>query len=213
MSTANLFNTVKTRIKQHMVLLSITHLLERIGIKIAPYYLTIESLPAETDIKFDAGLNSLNSRILTPPEVTAMYSSPELRNFSDTINKRLSEGCLCFALVQDTEVAAFMWCNLQYCESDFIKFKLQDNEAYLFGARTMNKFRGSNMAPFLRMQLYRYLTNTGRTKYYSITEYFNKPARHFKNKVKAKHLRLSVYINIFNRIKWNIKLREYVIQK
>jgi hypothetical protein len=209
MSSLGLFNTIKTRIKQHMVLLSITHLLERIGIKIAPYYLTLESLPAEKAIKFDAALKSLSSRILTPPEVAAMYSSPELKNLAGSISRRLKEGCLCFALERNYEIAAFMWCNLQYCDTDFIKFKLQDNEAYLFGARTMDKFRGSNMAPFLRIQLYRYLTDTGRTKYYSITEYFNEPARNFKKKLKAKHIRLSVYFCMFNRLKWNIKLRDY----
>jgi hypothetical protein len=125
------------------------------------------------------------------------------------IESWLKSGCLCFALKFNNEYAAFMWCNLHQCNSDLSPFPLNPGEAYLFRARTMDAYRGKNLAPFLRYELYKHLTEKGCSVFYSITECFNTPAANFKKKLKAQNIKLCFYIGLFRRRLLNITLKEY----
>ena len=79
-----------------------------------------------------------------------------------------------------------MWCNLEKCDSNAITFKLREDEAYLMDARTFASYRGMNLAPYLRVELYRHLRKMGRTRFISVTDYFNTAAQRFKEKLNAK---------------------------
>lgn len=65
-------------------------------------------------------------------------------------------------------------------------FRLKEDEAYLNFMYTYNEFRGQNLAPYLRYHCYKMLEKENKLKLYSISEYFNKPAINFKEKLKAK---------------------------
>ena len=121
----------------------------------------------------------------------------------------LDERCLCFGLKLKGEIAAYMWCNLHRCHSRIAKFPLKEDEAYLCSAVTLKAYRGRNLAPLLRYELYRYLNQIGRTNFYSITEYFNTPARKFKEKLGARQLRLSLHIRLGSRYQRNMTLKKY----
>ena len=102
-----------------------------------------------------------------------------------------------------------MWCNLRKCDDESLSFPLKDDEAYLFDARTFKVYRGKNLAPYLRYQLYKCLEQLGRTKFFSITLALDTSALNFKKKLKAKPLNLYLYVNLFQRFTWNIPLRSY----
>jgi hypothetical protein len=195
--------------KQRTPLLSLAHLLERTGLKIVPYYILRESLfdLRESDVEPD--LKPLVSGFLSGPEIEGLYAGPELIGLRDEMHRWNDKDCLCFGLKHNEKIIAHMWCNLNRCNIDLISFPLQPDEAFLFRVRTLKAYRGRNLAPFLSYRLYKSLLAMKRTKYFSAIEYFNTPAVIFKKKLKARPLRLGLYIGLFGKIKWNIKLKEY----
>ncbi len=89
-------------------------------------------------------------------------------------------------------------------------FPLKNDEAYLFRARTMNAYRGKNLAPFLRYELYKKFAEMGYNQFYSITEYFNAPAAKFKKKLNAQNIKLCFYLGLFHKRLFNVTIKEYV---
>lgn len=200
---------IRLRVRERMVLLSLAHLLEKTGIHITPYYITQELLSDEVELSLEPKLKPLVSGFLSISEIERMYSHPEIRRMAGEIRNWSIDNCLCFALKYNEEIVAYMWCNLRRCNSKFSSFLLNEDEAYLFRTRTFNAYRGKNLAPFLRYQLYRSLIEMRRTKFYSITEYFNIPATNFKKKLKAKHIKLCLYFGLFNKRLLSVTLKKY----
>jgi hypothetical protein len=192
-----------------MVLLTVSHGLERIGIKIVPYYITLELLPDQVELNLPPELKGAISGFLTEPEIERVYNEPEISGLRKEMHQWRDKDCLCFGLKHDEKVLSYMWCNLQRCNSDMASFPINKDEAFLFRARTMNAYRGKNLAPFLRYQLYKSLSEMGRIKYYSITEYFNTPAGNFKKKLNARPLKLCLFCGLFGKIKGNITIKNY----
>lgn len=199
----------KNSVKQRTMRLSLSHLLERTGLKIVPYYVMRESLfdLSESDVEPD--LKPLVSGFLSDSEIEGLYAGPELISLRDEMHRWKDKDCLCFGLKHNEKIIAHMWCNLNRCNIDLVSFPLQPDEAFLFRVRTLKAYRGQNLAPFLSYQLYKNLHEMNRTRYFSVIEYFNTPAVIFKRKLKARPLRLGLYIGLFGKIKWNIKLKEY----
>jgi len=209
MSLISLATMIRVRVRERMVLLSLFHLLEKIGIRITPYYITQEFLSNEVELNLEPKLKPAVGGFLSISEIERMYSRPEIKSLAGEIRNWRDDNCLCFALRHNEEIVAYMWCNLSRCNINFFPLPLKDDEAYLFGARTLSAYRGKNLAPFLRYQLYKSLNMMRRTKFYSITEYFNSPAVGFKKKLGAKHIKLCLYFGLFNKCLWNFTLIEY----
>ena len=191
--------------------LSISELLEKIGIKIALFYVTRESLEDNVALNTEPKLGPITCSFLSPTEVKELYySNEEIKSLAKEADNWLKTGCLCFALKHDKQYAAYTWCNLRQCNSDLYPFPLKRDEAYLFRARTMIAYRGKNLAPFLRYELYKNLVEKGYTRFYSITGYFNDVAINFKRKLKAKNIKLCLYVGLFDRRMLTITLKEYL---
>jgi hypothetical protein len=205
-----IIDQLRAKRRHHLVLQSLSRVLGCKGIEIAPYYVTHESLKHETEPSVDPELGPVAACLLSPAEIEEVYTHPESRVMGDEATL-LDERCLCFGLKVKGEMAAFMWCNLHRCHSRITRFPLKEDEAYLCSAVTFTAYRGKNLAPLLRYELYRYLNQIGRTNFYSITEYFNTPARKFKEKLGARQLRLGLHIRLFNRCDWNITLKRFRI--
>jgi GNAT superfamily N-acetyltransferase len=178
------------------------------GIEIVPYYLTQESLEPGIAPEVDPELGPVTAWVLSPAEVEELFTHPEAKAMGNK-ERLLRERCFCFGLRLDGGIAACMWCNVHRCHSELTSFPLKENEAYMCSAVTFKAYRGRNLAPFLRCELHRYLKQMGRTKLYSITEFFNTPALKFKEKLGAKQVKLGLHIRLFNRCRWNITLRRY----
>jgi len=192
-----------------MVQLSISKILGKLGIKTALFYITRELLDDNVELNLEPKLKPITCGFLSPSDVKELYSKTEISNLAEEFDAWLESGCLCFALKYNQEYAAYMWCNLHECNSDFYPFPLKQGEAYLFKARTIIEYRGKNLAPFLRYQLYNKLIEMGYTTFYSITGYFNKSAVNFKRKLKAQNIKLCFHIGLFHKLMLNITLKEY----
>ena len=159
-------------------------------------------------INIDPGLFPCEPILLQKEEIQKIAEHPEVGHSSESLMSRLKDGCQCFGLDYQSEIAAYMWCNFRECKS-WSTFKLNSNELYLFDARVFKKFRGLNLAPYLRVHLYRYFINKGYDTFYSVTDYFNTPAKKFKKKIGAKNFRLMMCIKLFNIYEFHFQIREY----
>jgi GNAT superfamily N-acetyltransferase len=110
-----------------------------------------------------------------------------------------ASGKLCFGLRDGPRLVAKTWCDVK--EVNYLPAwrKLESNEAYLFAAYSDPEYRGRNLAPMLRAASYESLRQKGFDRFYSFSEYFNLPARRFKQKLGAveEDLRIEVRLGRF----------------
>jgi hypothetical protein len=202
----NIIERAKHLSRHHLILRSVFARLRYIGLQVVPYYITREYL--------DPGLEPILGPGLGPVEVSLLSASEfnDLRGRGFEIGriKLDAQHLLCFGLKIGGEIGACVCCNLRECHS-YLDFPLKEDEAYLFNAATLGSHRGKNLAPFLRYEVYRRLNRLGRSKFYSITEFFNAPAVTFKQKLGARHQKLNLYLLFFNRWQRNITLKTYRI--
>lgn len=200
---------LRDKFRHRHVLQSLLKFLGRHHIDILPYYVTYESLKPEAEPSVDPDLGPVTTCLLSPAEIEEVYAHPDSEVWANEKETLLDEHCLCIGLKLKGNIAAYMWCNLNRCHSRLNAFPLKEDEAYLCSADTLKAYRGRNLAPLLRYELYRYLNRMGRTNFYSITEYFNIPAQKFKKKLGARPLRLNVHIRLGSKYERDITLKRF----
>ncbi len=178
------------------------------GIRITPFYLTLEERPP-TPPSISEDSAAFSSVILGPEDMKIIAAIP-LRTFTEEdLLERLNKGCMCVGIMCHKNLAAFSWANLQECTFDGCRFALKSNEAYMFDAFTLLQYRGRGLATVARYRVYAELGKLGRTRYYSISDAFNKPSLRFKEKLGARKLWLGLLVKLFNRWKFTLKLKHY----
>lgn len=175
------------------------------------FYIVWEGLSDEDGLNVKPKISPCDVIFLRPSEIKKISENPEVPETEDTLLKRLSAGWLCIGIKHYDEIAAYMWCSLRECIYPHLSFYLSKDEACLMDARTFSSYRGKNLAPYLRVQFYKHLREMGRTKFISISEYFNTPSLRFKKKLNAKLKRLYVCIYLFKKYKKVIPLKSYKI--
>jgi len=177
----------------------------------APFYLTKEGLDLQvgTEIIPKIRIDDWGLVFLGPSDMKQVSETPGVKETEQELLKRLETGCLCLGLKNRSSIIGHMWCNLSTCDSPLLAFPLKQNEAYLTGALTIEEYKGKNIAPYLRYHFYKLLHEMGRTELCSVTEYFNKPAIKFKEKLRARPSRLYLYLCFLKRYRTVILLRRY----
>ncbi len=178
-------------------------------IVIKPYYLIQEFLFEEENLNLRLKLDGCTVGFLTPTEIKAISANPEVPDSEDDLLKRLTNGCQGFGIKHNGEIIAYMWCNLRECNHWSLPFLLKEDEAYLFDARTFKAYRGNNLAPYLRYQLYEHLKGIGRNKFFSISVALDTSSLNFKKKLKAKPIKLYLYVDVLQRFHWTVQLKHY----
>ena len=198
---------IPKRIQDGQVLFSIRNLLIRVGIHIGPYYWVREgAYPIdEPDIRLDPTKCKVSYFDLKELEEIKKTET----SFGSDFTGLLKDGQKCLGIKVDDEIAAFMF--IQYDDLLFRgrMFRLDENEVYLQNMFTYEKFRGKNLAPYLRFHCYQLLNKEGIDNIFSVTTYFNKSAMNFKKKLKAQNLQLNLYLILFKKYTWNYTLRNY----
>jgi GNAT superfamily N-acetyltransferase len=121
----------------------------------------------------------------------------------------LEEGKLCYGMHDGARLIAKTWCDLDAFSYPPAHRTLDPDEAYLFAAYIDPDYRGHNLAPALRSACYAALRAQGRTRLSSYTDYFNQPARRFKQKLGAVEEQLCLHIDLFGKWSRTITLKRY----
>jgi len=197
------------KIRYRIVIQEALERLSRGGIQIQLYLLALEGLSGRQLPQWESGFSEYRVGFLDPDEVQMAAMIPGRATAKETFLQRLRENKKCFGVKHGEQVVAYTWCDLAECHRPGNRFPLKHNEAYLFDAFTSRKFRGKDIAPYMRYQCYKELAKMRRHRLYSVTSYFNRSARRFKEKLDAKSLELCLFVNLFKKWHFNIRLRKY----
>jgi hypothetical protein len=203
-------NKLRDAFRYKKLLLVTMDQLSKIGFQFTPYFLTLESTLRIPYIKLSGELQSAAWGVSTVADIEKIRNHPETIWFDRFEHALQDDDCICFTLKQNEEIMAFMWCNFDRCPL-IQDLKLKADEAYLFGVFTYAKYRGKNLAPYLNSQIYKALSEMGRTRLFSLTVCFNRPALNFKKKLHARYVKTGLFIKLFHKIKWDICLKEYPV--
>jgi ribosomal protein S18 acetylase RimI-like enzyme len=173
--------------------------ISKTGIMISPVYLVEERLHEGICPEVPANLTNCTIDYLTKDDVQTIADLP-LRNIKrEKFIGQLDQGQRCLAMKCNGELAAFIWIDRMKCSLSGCGFKLNDNEAFLFDAYTVAKFRGRGIAPYLRYECYKRLAEEGRTNIYSAVDVFNGSALKVLKKLNARKLELWMRIFFFGK--------------
>ena len=179
--------------------------LKKVGIRIEPF-LTVregEGCAAPTDIPDHFRLGFLG-----------IDDIDELLRLEPALNRRkltrwFEKGILCFGIWDEANLVAKMWCDPNEFNYPPNYRKLDDDEVYLFAAFSDPEYRGQGLAPLMRGAGYAALRDKGKSRFYSYTEFFNTPARRFKEKLGARNELLRLHIGLFGKWSKTLTLRRY----
>jgi len=180
--------------------------LKKIGFIITPFYLYEEGLSGDIWKSRKDNFDQYEIGFLSPPDMKEIAALSR-GDFSseEKLLARLNDGQKCFGAKYQGKIVAFTWSNFESCDSSLYKFRLRDDEAYLWDAFTIPSSRGKGIAPYLRLRFQKKLETLGRNKSYSITLFFNRPAISFKKKLNARPIFLG--INLASRRKCYLSLK------
>lgn len=182
--------------------------LAKIGLNIMPYYWVQEEITKAQEPVIKGENKDFHFKTLNQQNITSVLSKIDSIN-EKKINESLNKGQEMVGLENNGNIAAYMFIELNDFTHQNHVFEIKKHEAYLLNMFTFDEFRGKNLAPYLRYCSYRYLETKHINTKYSISNYFNKSAIRFKQKLNSKHIKLYVYIELFKLVKWHFRLKKY----
>lgn len=207
---ASLFKKIVSKTRHGLILQSIRNKLIFIGIDFSPYYWYQEGINSTKKPEIKGSIKDYSLQTLGPGDMEMLDKIDN--GWSSSKNKipALMEGSeKCIALKHKDEIAAFMWINFKEFNYKSVVVPLKSNEAYLTYMFTDERYRGNNIAPYLRYKSYEMLKDMGRNVLYSMSICFNAPAVKFKEKLDAKKVKLILVIQLFSKYHWSFKLKSY----
>lgn len=195
------------RIRHGLVLMTLLNVLRRTGMVLFPYWIELEGLDrcAEPALKDDPNLYHLEK--LETQEIQRLY---QLLNWNpDDLRERLNSRYGGIGLYRGDQLAAITMMRFDSFDFQGKRFELGPQEAYLENMYTFERFRGMNLAAYVRYQSYRMLADEGITRCYSITQCFNRSSLKFKAKLNARHLEKWLHIGLFKKYSWNLQIKRY----
>lgn len=188
---------------------SMRYRLKSLGIDIAPYYLIEEGHDFIPSREFKQGAREYVYEFLGPGDMAAVKELTTWKSTEEHWLSLLKEGKKCFAARYNGRIVASMWIALDECSTEWGKFKLNHNEAYLFSMCTDENFRGQHIASYLRYESYQALKSMGRDCLHSYSSAFNKSSIKFKKRLNARTSKFGVYVEIFEKIRRNFMIKDY----
>jgi hypothetical protein len=175
-----------------LILQYVRDLLATIGIDIKLFYWVQEWVSDLSSPPLPDSLQGYSFEFFGPNEIKSILAGEDQGISEETMLRWLKEGKKCFGMKNGEEIVAVTW--FDFAQSNFKGYpvEMKQNEVYLFNLYTLKKFRGNNLAPFLRYQSYQVLRKMGKNTFYSVSEYCNAPSIKFKKKLNSRFLKLGV---------------------
>jgi hypothetical protein len=191
---------LKMKYKHSHFLRLVFDVVSKLGIRISPLFIFQETADPLQYAHFrPEDFKEYEMGFCGPEDIKIMALIPGRQFTENELLNRLREGQRCLGLKKNGKLVAFSWCNLNEFSFLFDRWPLNYDEAYLHDAYTEVDCRGKGIAPYLRYHLCRELEKIGRTKLYSLSDYFNTPAVNFKLKLNAKKIKLNLYVGFFGK--------------
>ena len=197
------------KIRDNSILRILHDGLVKIGINISLFYLVEEGLHLQIVPVVFNEFTGYKVEFLNEDELNIIMDIPEKTYKKEFLIKRFKRGSKCLLIKKNDKVIGYTWFNLYACNTPFFKFSLKENEAYLFDAYVLMEYRGKRIAPFIRYQCYKELHKLNRTVFYSISDYLNNQSIRFKEKLNAKFLSLTLYVNLFNKFTFKRLIKKF----
>lgn len=200
-------NKAKAKIKHGMFLYGFSNFLAKYGVSIEPYYWIQEG---KLDNSF---LNSFRNtysdhacKFLNIDEIRFLSEATPHANVEGNL-RNINSGQKCIGLEIKGEVVSYMFIEFNSVVFNYQTFFLKKDEAYILNLYTFEKYRGKSFASVLRMESHKLLLQQGINKLYLITNCLNKASLKVNEKLKAKNLAIYLYINLFDRFRWNFLIK------
>lgn len=184
--------------------------LQKIGIDVMPYVVYREhmrssgaGLPSELKIE----------RITINNARYAVNRFPAGNATSEIWLKRITEGDIGLLMSHEGEPVGYTWTDTRtfHLRSAKPLFMLNDKQAYLANTFIVPQARGRRLSLPLRHHMYAELDSMGYEDFFSISEFFNTPAKKFKRRLGATPLELRLSVELFRR--WECDIRVYQYEK
>jgi len=151
--------------------------------------------------KLPAPKPTLDFMWLERKEIDAVHALEPWRNRA-RVESWFEEGQRVYGVKDGSRLVGRTVCDLKNFSMDGVDRPLESDEAYLHSACVHPDYRGRDIAPLMRGACYRALREEGYERFYSVTKFFNKPARRFKHKLGAVDEALLFYIDFFHKRYW-----------
>jgi hypothetical protein len=195
------------KIQENKVLIGIYRAVSSV-VQLIPYYIMEEFYVDQGKINLLLEKEDSEIALLTRDDMVFLGNHEESNESTQEMIHWLDAGEICLALKYKGEIASYSWCDLGYLEYKGKRTPLRKNEAYLFNARTYQRFRGKNLAPYVRNELCRYLKTKGIDRFLSITLWRNTASMRFKQKSGAKPIELYLYVGLFRKYPMHFRLKK-----
>lgn len=176
-------------------------------IELIPYYIMEEFYVEQKKMISPLPGEDIKISILTHDDMEFLGNHEESNETKQKLIRLLEGGCLCLAVRYKGEIAAYSWCDPNYLRYKGRTLVLKRNEAYLFDARTYKAFRGKNLAPYIRQELYTLMKERGIERFLSISLWSNTASMKFKQKLGAKPIALFLYVGFLRKYHFHFRLR------
>ena len=204
----NRVKSILTIIKHGMFWHGVRNNFARLGLDVMPYHwskTTIQSVEAPTHKANDLDLKF------------SVFGESEINFIKNTIigieDKDLLEylknGETCIGLKHEEEIVAFLFIRKQSFQFRERHFNLGETDSYFHSMYVFEKYRGKNIASYLRYQGFKLLEKENITNFYSISEYFNKSAIKYQKKLNSQPEKLYLSLILFNQKNMNFTLKSF----
>jgi len=194
------------KIQENKTLLSAYRALSSL-VQVIPYYIMEEVFIDQDELNITPAIEDFVITVLTRNDMAYLGNHEERSTTTEHYNRMMDNGCLCVAARHRGEIAAYSWADQYHLSFKGKTIALKQNEAYLFDARTYKAFRGKNLAPYVRNELYKLLKQKGIDRFLSVTLWSNTASMKFKQKLGAKPIELFLYVGLFRKFHMHFRLR------
>jgi len=197
----NWYLYITNKLKYDSFLQSTINALKLIRIYIYPYIIYREHKCLTKKTPQNDILQEFEISLAQKKDMEQILYFPDRMDRLEKLHTRLKRGDLCIAAWSEGKIVAFSWANLKLYDFLYSKYKLNENEAYLYDAYTASAYRGKKISYYLRNHFYKLLNENGIDVFHSVSIKSNKSAIRFKKNIHARIIEHGLHINIFN--KWH----------
>jgi hypothetical protein len=175
------------------------------------FYLFHGNLSESTKNEMDPRIGPVEIVHLSPADMKDIAARAE-RDYSEgKMLQMLADGCICMGVKFNRQIVAHCWNNLKNCKQNpfGLNFNLPQTYVYNFGMRTLKRYKGNGLAPYLKFHNYRYLLQMGKKKYLGYIMYSNVQSIKFHRKLNAKKSGIYLNIRFFGKYNQNFRIRRF----